>query len=177
MPLTEQQINVILEYPLNNTLDPFRDKLRDLDEADRSWHNATASIILALVDTGAVLNLGSRGGKETLADNLFPLYPSVRKGSFKREHFRHLIRCIIDKASDIDIWEAVFSIIKSLSALTPPRSSITPTFKGTPVKTSSSRLADSETRDIIKGELFKEIKNYTFRNVKGFYNKFFNPKS
>ncbi|EFY84899.1 serine/threonine-protein kinase Sgk2 [Metarhizium acridum CQMa 102] len=105
MPLTEQQINVISEYPLNDTLDRFRDKLRDLDEADRSWHDATASIILALVDTGAALNLGSRGGKETLADDLFPLYPSVRKGSFKSEHFRHLVRCIIDKASDIDIWE------------------------------------------------------------------------
>ncbi|KJK86574.1 hypothetical protein H633G_09576 [Metarhizium anisopliae BRIP 53284] len=177
MPLTEQQINVISEHPLNDTLDRFRDKLRDLDEADRSWHDATASIILALVDTGAALNLGSRGGKETLADDLFPLYPGVRKGSFKSEHFRRLARCIIDKASDIDIWETVFSVVESLSALTPPGSSIAPTFKGTPVKTSSSRLSDSETRDIVEGELFEEIKNCTFRNVKGFCDKFFDPKS
>ncbi|KID73425.1 uncharacterized protein G6M90_00g062590 [Metarhizium brunneum] len=177
MPLTEQQINVISEHPLNDTLDRFRDKLRDLDEADRSWRDATASIILALVDTGAALNLGSRGGKETLADDLFPLYPGVRKGSFKSEHFRRLARCIIDKASDIDIWETVFSVVESLSALTPPGSSIAPTFKGTPVKTSSSRLADSETRDVVEGELFEEIKNCTFRNVKGFCDKFFDPKS
>ncbi|TWU70914.1 hypothetical protein ED733_000409 [Metarhizium rileyi] len=177
MPLTEQQINVISGHPLNDTLDRFRDKLRDLDESDRSWHDATATIILALVDTSAALNLDSRSGKETLADDLFPIYLSVRRGSLKSEHFCRLFRCIIDKATDIDIWEAVFSIVESLSALTPPQSIIAPTFQGTPVKTSSSRLGDSETRDIIEGELFEEIKHCTFRNVKGFFDKFFNPQN
>lgn len=40
-----------------------------------------------------------------------------------------------------------------------------------------SRLANSETRDIVEGELFEEIKNCTFRNVGGFWDKFFNSKS
>ncbi|KAI0135524.1 serine/threonine-protein kinase Sgk2 [Daldinia grandis] len=54
---------------------------------------------------------------------------------------------------------------------------IAPTFKGTPIKTSSSRLADSETREIVETKLFEEIKNCTFRNVGGFWDKFFDPKS
>ncbi|KAI1291672.1 serine/threonine-protein kinase Sgk2 [Xylaria venustula] len=43
--------------------------------------------------------------------------------------------------------------------------------------TSSSRLADSETRDIVERELFEEIKKCTFRNVGRFWDKFFEPKS
>lgn len=69
------------------------------------------------------------------------------------------------------------STFGTLSVLTPPSSSITPTFQGTPIKSSSNRLADSETRDIVEGELFEEIKNCTFRNVGGFWDKFLDPRS
>ena len=107
---------------------------------------------------------------------LFSIQQHVRGGSVKPDHFRTLIRCVVDKSADIDIWEAVFTIIETLGPLTPPSSSITPTFQGTPVKTSSSRLADGETRDVVEGELFFEIKDCTFRNVKGFCDKFFDSK-
>jgi hypothetical protein len=91
-------------------------------------------------------------------------------------HFRTLIRCVVDKKSDVDVWEAVFTTFGNLSAATPPPSSIAPTFRGTPIKSSSSRLADSETRDIVEAELFYEIKDCTFRNVGGFWEKIFNPE-
>lgn len=51
-----------------------------------------------------------------------------------------------------------------------------PTFFGMPVETSSSRLAGSETRNVLEGELFEEIKGCTFRNVGGFCDKFFDSK-
>jgi hypothetical protein len=61
------------------------------------------------------------------------------------------------KSPDRTIWAAVFDLIEVLGPLTPPPSSIAPTFQGTPIETSSSRLADGETRDIVEGELFFEI--------------------
>ncbi|RYP55212.1 hypothetical protein DL768_000206 [Monosporascus sp. mg162] len=100
----------------------------------------------------------------------------VRGGAVKLAQFRPLVRHVIDKSADIDIWEDVFNIIGNLSVLTPPASSIAPTFRGTPIKTSSSRLADSEPRDIVEAELFEKIKNCTFRNVGGFWDKFFDSK-
>jgi hypothetical protein len=80
-------------------------------------------------------------------------------------------------SADADIWETVFNIINILSAFTPPPSSIAPTFRGTPIKSSSGRLTDGETRDIVEGELFEEIRNCTFRNMGGFWDKFFDSKS
>ncbi|KYK57232.1 serine/threonine-protein kinase Sgk2 [Drechmeria coniospora] len=175
MTLTALEIEVISKNPLDDALDRFHDKLRTLDETDRSWQDTTASIVLTLVDTGAALNLGSRAGNETLSDDLFPLYRIILKGPFSSELFRPLVCCVVDKAPDIDVWEVVFDTIETFHS-TSPLSSIAPTFQGTPVKTSSSRLADSETRDIIEEELFFETKDCTFRGVAGFCDKFFNAK-
>lgn len=83
---------------------------------------------------------------------------------------------MIEEGPDLDIWNAVFAVIKCHSELTPPPSIINPTFKGTPVKSSSSWLADSETRETIERELFFEIKDCTFRHVGGFWDKFFDSE-
>ncbi|KJZ69215.1 hypothetical protein HIM_11394 [Hirsutella minnesotensis 3608] len=102
---------------------------------------------------------------------------NVRGGSLKLAQFRPLVDAVIANSPDNNIWAAVFNLIADVNPSTPPPSSIAPTFKGTPIKSSSSRLADSETRDIVERELFGEIKNCTFRNVGGFWDKFFDPKS
>ncbi|KAE9374068.1 hypothetical protein N431DRAFT_556485 [Stipitochalara longipes BDJ] len=73
-------------------------------------------------------------------------------------------------------WIQKFTQSSKKSATSPLPSSITATFKGTPVKSSSSRLADSESRHVVERELFFEIKDCTFRNVAGFVDKFFNLK-
>ncbi|KAM4056429.1 hypothetical protein HRG_003332 [Hirsutella rhossiliensis] len=151
MTLSEQQISIISENPLNDTLDRFRIKLGDCDQNDQLLWDEIASLVGAL--------------------------QRVRGGGMTLEPFRPLISSVVDNAPDVNIWDAVLSLIDTLSSLTPPPSSIVPTYKGTPVKTSSSRLADSETRDIVEGELFFEIKDCTFRNVGGFCDKFFDSKS
>ncbi|KAJ3577897.1 hypothetical protein NPX13_g2667 [Xylaria arbuscula] len=175
MTLTEHQIEIILERPLNDTLDCFRDKLRD-DDADDARQEDIVSLLLALIGSTAAFSLPSLDGSGNVAVKLFSIMEHVRGGVVKLNQFRPLVHHVVDKSSDVIIWAAVFSLIDALGPLTPP-SSIALTFKRTPIKTSSSRLADSETRDIVEGELFEEIEKCTFRNVGGFWDKFFEPKS
>ncbi|KAL7963196.1 serine/threonine-protein kinase Sgk2 [Trichoderma compactum] len=175
MTLTEEDEQIISEHPLNDTLAPVRHKLLGANDANETGQEDIANILSALVGSTAAYNLAAPDGGGNVAGKLFSVQQRVRGGTVQRDHFRALIRCVIDRATDVDLWKAVFAIIDSLSAITPPPSSIAPTFKGTPIKSSSSRLADSETRDIVEKELFFEIKECTFRNVGGFFDKFFNP--
>ncbi|KJZ70169.1 hypothetical protein HIM_10429 [Hirsutella minnesotensis 3608] len=175
MTLTEQQLEVISNRPFNDTLDHIREKLRDCNEVDNLRQEDIASLLGALVASPAAFSFPSTDGNGSVAVRLLSILKHIRGGGGKPELFLPLVRRVIARAPDIDIWEAVFTIIESLDALTPP-SSIAPTFKGTPVKPSSSRLGDSETRDVVEGELFFEIRDCTFRNVGGFWDKFFDSK-
>jgi hypothetical protein len=176
MTLKEEHIKIISERPLSDTLDNLREKLRDND-ADDARQDDIAGLLGVLIVSPAAFSLPSPDGSGNVAVKLFPIQQQVRAGVVKLDPFLSLVHHVVDKSSDIDIWQAVFNIIETLNPLTPPPSSVTPTFRGTPIKTSSSRLADSETRDIVEGELFEEIKHCTFRNVGGFWDKFFDPRS
>ncbi|KPM43720.1 hypothetical protein AK830_g2827 [Neonectria ditissima] len=176
MTLSEKHLQIISERPLNDTLDPLRDKLRDTNEADDPGQEDVANLLGALVGSPAAFSLPSPDGSGEIAAKLFTILKHVRGGLVKLGRFRPLVRYVVDKRTDIDIWEAVFAIIENLGDITPPPSSVAATFKGTPVKSSSSRLADSETRDVVERELFFEIQDCTFRNVGGFMDKFFSPK-
>ncbi|KHN95316.1 serine/threonine-protein kinase Sgk2 [Metarhizium album ARSEF 1941] len=176
MTLTEQQLKIISERPLTNILHQYRDKLRNFDECDQASQDEIANFLSSLVGSPAAFSLPSPDGSGNVAVKLFSIQQQVQGGGLKLEQFRPLVSSVVANSPDLDVWNTIFKIIETLSPLTPPPSSIAPTFKGTPVKTSSSRLADSETRDIVEGELFEEIKNCTFRNVKGFCDKFFDPK-
>lgn len=177
MTLKEQHISIISENPLNDTLYWSQAKLRSCNETDQALRDGIASLLSALLGSTTALNLPAPDGNGDVAMKLFSIQRIVRGGSVDIDHFRPLIRSVVDDAPDVVIWDAVFSLIDNLSTPTPPPSSIIPTYEGTPIKTSSSRLADSETRGIVEGELFFEIKDCTFRNVGGFCDKFFNSQS
>ncbi|KAK7221426.1 hypothetical protein V2G26_009429 [Clonostachys chloroleuca] len=179
--LTEQQIRIISEHPFKNSLDYFhaRTKLseRDFQQSATPRQEDVASLLGALVPSPAAFSLPSPDGNGNAAFKLLSLLQRVRESTIELDRFRPLIRCVINKSPDNIIWAAVFSLLGTLSPPTTLPSSINPTFRGTPVKSSSSRLADSETREIIKRELFKEIRTYTFRNVGGFCDRFFDSKN
>ncbi|KID96855.1 serine/threonine-protein kinase Sgk2, partial [Metarhizium majus ARSEF 297] len=175
MTLTKQQVKIILEHPLNDALDNSREKLYDPTKPGVPRQEDVASILGALIVSPAAFNLPCSDGRGNVAVRLLSIKQHVP--GLGSELFDPLVRCVNENAPDVDVWDEVLNLIEKLSALTPPPSSLAPTFKGTPVKSSSSRLADSETRDIVEGELFEEIKNCTFRNVKGFCDKFFHPNS
>ncbi|KAI0441995.1 serine/threonine-protein kinase Sgk2 [Xylaria telfairii] len=183
MTLSEDQIRIIENYPLNDLLtgelwySKSSAKLYDLKASDESWRSDIATLLLKIADSTAAFHLPATNGNGTVPIQLLTIYVEVRKGtSLQLAQFRPLMDAVIANSPDIDIWAAVFNLIANVNPLTPPPS-IPPTFSGTPIETSSSRLANSETRDIVEGELFEEIKNCTFRNVGGFWDKFFDPKS
>ncbi|KAI1157318.1 hypothetical protein F5B18DRAFT_657823 [Nemania serpens] len=161
MPLSQQAKDIISELPLNDTLDPIRHKLCDPDDANPHKEDV-ASVLSALVGSPTAFSLPFSYGSG---------------GLVKPNHFCALVHHVVSKSPDIAIWEAVFDIIDNIGSFTPPAPSIAPTFQGTPVRSSSSRLSDSETCDIVERELFFEIRDCTFRNVGGFCDKFFNTKS
>ncbi|KAK6950577.1 hypothetical protein Daesc_008905 [Daldinia eschscholtzii] len=101
----------------------------------------------------------------------------MTRTSLQFAQFRPLVNAVIADSPDIDIWVAVFNLVADATPSTLPPSSIAPTFRGTPLKTSSSRLADSETREIVERDLFEEMKNCIFRNVGGFWDKFFKSRN
>ncbi|OAA41627.1 serine/threonine-protein kinase Sgk2 [Metarhizium rileyi] len=175
MALSEDQIRIIAKNPLNDALKNIRIQLRHCDDVPSE--HIVASLLGALVTSSAALDLPAPDGTTDVAEKLFIIRRNVRGDTLKLKNFKPLIDVVVANSTDAEIWAAVIDLINTLHPRTPPPSSIAPTFKGTPVKTSLSRLADSETRDIVEGELFEEIKTCTFRNVKGFYDKFFNPKS
>ncbi|KAK7398244.1 hypothetical protein QQX98_012379 [Neonectria punicea] len=176
MTLSEKHLEIISERPLTDTLDPLRDKLRDTNTADDPRQEDVAILLGALVVSPAAFSLPSTDGSGNVAVKLFAIQQHVRGGLVELGKFCPLIRHLLNKSPDNIIWATVYSLVESLDLPTPPLSSITATFKGTPVKSSSSRLADSETRDVVERELFFEIKDCTFRNVGGFMDKFFSPE-
>ncbi|ODA84209.1 hypothetical protein RJ55_02727 [Drechmeria coniospora] len=173
MALSKDQIKIVAENPLDEAFATVCIKLRDC--TDELQVGLVASLLGALLNSSAAYFLPTPDRSGNIAGKLFAIQQSFRGGSICLENFRPLIDVAIAKSSDADIWEAVLYLLDTLGP--PPLSSITPTFKGTPVKSGSSRLADSETREIIERELFYEIKDCTFRNVGGFCDKYFDTKT
>ncbi|KAI1156562.1 serine/threonine-protein kinase Sgk2 [Nemania diffusa] len=171
MALTAHQIKLISEHPLDDTLDHVRDKLRD--DADDLRQEDITTLLGALVVSSTAFSLPSPDGSGNVGFKLLSIIQHVRGDVVNLDQFRPLVRHVVDKSPDAIIWAAVFSLINGLGSFIPPLFSIAPTFKGTIIKTS----LDSETRDIVEGELFEEIKKCTFRNVGRFCDKFFKPES
>lgn len=116
----------------------------------------------------AALDLRSKTGSEGIASELSALFRCVRKGNFIYEHYRALSRLVIKQASDVDIWNAVFDLITTVSRTTPP-TSLPVSFDGTPIMISTSSFQGSEqTRKIIESAISYEIKGCTYRDVDGF---------
>ena len=83
------------------------------------------------------------------------------------------MRLVIKKASDVEIWRAVIDLITSLSRISPP-ASVPPSFDSTPIiRPSASLQVDEQTEKLLNILLFDEIKHCTYRNVKGFFAKYF----
>ncbi|ATY66737.1 serine threonine-kinase Sgk2 [Cordyceps militaris] len=166
MALSDEQIKIIMDHPLND----LPAKLRNLDDSNQTWRDGIAILLQTIIDSSAACNLPS------FALRLFTIRQNVRGGLLKFDQFRPLVNAL-GTNSDTDIWTAVINLVAAVAAVdpsTPPRSSIASTFNATPIRSSSSRLADTENREIV--QLFEEIRKCTFRGVGGFWDKFFDSE-
>lgn len=79
---------------------------------------------------------------------------------------------IVDGASDLDIWKAIFHLISRTSTTPPPSSP--PIYPDMPMSHSSASQRGSEqTRTLVTPRIFEEIRTCTYRDVGGFFSKYF----
>jgi hypothetical protein len=181
---------VIAEHPLDNCLGHLKHSLRKaeqvpsqvpslsatIDSSDQGPRKAISKLLNTLVVHEVALDLRSKTGNRNVASDLLGVRERVHKGDFNYEHYRALSRLVIRNASDLDIWNAVLNLINSLSWITPP-TSIPASFDGTPITHSSaSQQGDEQTRKLVEQRIFEEVKNCTYRNVGGFFSKYFEGK-
>ena len=186
--LSQSDRNIIAEHPLDTSLDHLREPLRNTeqrykpasllfdgaaDTSDYEPYEAISKFLLALMGHKAAYNLRSKISESNIATELSKIFGFVQSSRYDYEHYRALSRLIVTKASDVDIWNAVFNLIFIVSRTTPP-TSIPLSFDGTPITISSSSFQGSEqTRKIIESAMFYEIKRCTYRNVDGYFEKYF----
>ena len=181
LDLSQQDRDIIARYPLNGSLDFLRDKLSATDKrpttAIQGPQKTVSLLLAALMGHEAAYNLGSKSGSTDLASELSKAFTLIRTGPFNHKYFRPLSLLVVDQAPDTDIWEAVFSLLSTLARTTPPLSAPT-SLDGTPITRSSSSFQGSEqTRKILEPALFYEIQQCTYRNVGGFFEKYFDEKN
>ncbi len=189
--LSQGDRTVIADYPLDNCLGHLQDSLRKaeqiyrpdslsysdtVDSSDQEPRKAISKLLYTLEGHDVALDLRSNTGNRNVALDLIEVRGRIHKGDFNYEHYRALSRLVIRKTSDFDIWNAVLNLINSLSWITPP-TSIPTSFDGTPITYSSaSQQGGGQSKKLVERMIFEEIKNSTYRNVGGFFSKYFEGK-
>ena len=180
--LSQNDRNIIAEHPLDDSFDHLRELLRETEQIykasssdgpDLNPQKVISRLLNTLQGHEVALDLRSKIGSDNVASELSDLFKLVQRGRYNYEHYRALSRLVIKQASDVDIWNAVLDLITTVSRTTPPIS-IPVSSDGTPVTISSSSFQNSEqTRKIIESAMFYEINGCTYRNVGGFFEKYF----
>lgn len=180
--LSHNDHNVIAEHPLDSSLDHIQVLLRKTesdtpdDDSDQGPKKAILELLVALLTSDAAKYLSSPVGNRDVAFDLLRLHQRIQKGDFSYQLYRSLSQLVIKKASDTNIWSAVFKLIITVSQTSPP-SSVPISFNATPVTSSSTSQQGSEqTRKLVEARVFEEIRHCTYRNVGGFFSKYFEEK-
>ncbi|EDN05674.1 predicted protein [Histoplasma mississippiense (nom. inval.)] len=176
--LLQEDRNIVKNHPLTNLVDRLRGALQEAeriyesrliyDGADESldqlYRNTISKLLSALQGEDAAYSLRSRMSDGNMTSDLAHLVERLQKaqGNSKYDDYRPLVR---------------------LNPSTPkPGTSMSgklvpPSFDGTPVKsTSSSQKGSEQTRELVNPRIFEEIRGCTFRDVEGFFDKYFEGK-
>ncbi|QVM12187.1 hypothetical protein D8B26_006822 [Coccidioides posadasii str. Silveira] len=190
--LSEDDCKIINNHPLNDSLDQLRRSLLDaehsyssvssLDSADdRPEHlcqEAVSQLLPALQGKKVAFNLRLRNSGCDIASEIARLFQRVRNSDFSYTHYRLLVKLIIQKASDYDIWSAILNLITELSRVTPTAPSFPPIFDSRLIMHTSALQQDSEqTQQLVKARVFEEIQGCTYWDVQGFFEKYFEGKN
>lgn len=190
--LSEDDCIAISKNPLDTSLNDVRDALRTADQAyqlatinlDDASHTAEEVLLVALSELFSILHtrkvakmIKSKAGNDNLKCDILTLLKRLENIDFNYEHYRALSQLVIEMAPDVDIWNAVLDLISFISRLTPPPR-FPVSFNGTLVVYSSASMkCDEQTKILLELSLFEEIKNCTYRNVEGFFAKYFEGKN
>lgn len=122
--LSQDDRELIVRHPLDNSLHHLHKPLRDAERSYTSTSNlhgeatadsqdgrkAISRLLTALMGAEVALVLRLRTNNRDVAAELAILFGRVRKGDFNHDHYRPLVRLVIQKASDFEIWSAVLDL-------------------------------------------------------------------
>ncbi|KAI1738573.1 serine/threonine-protein kinase Sgk2 [Xylaria scruposa] len=150
MALTDKQIRIISKYPLDNELAFFRSTV-SVDNPN------IVRLLLALCRCEAAKRLYRLDKRELVLDSLLSIQIDLSlRTRYNIDLFRGLVDSVIAQPpTDSDIWTAVFRLI---DAYVVPARPVTPGYS------------------VYSPTVFQEIEECTFRDVGGFFEKFFNVK-
>ncbi|KAL1952767.1 hypothetical protein VTO42DRAFT_4273 [Malbranchea cinnamomea] len=190
--LSDDDRQIIKDHPLSDFLDHLRPSLESVersysvagsldgvdDRLAQHCQNVVSRLLSTLQGEEAASMLRSSISKRDVASELFNLLKRVRKDDFSYQDYRPLVKLIIQRVSqrvsDYDIWSAVLDLIAKLSRVTPVSTNLPPAFDNTPITQTSASTQDSEqTRLLVEARVFEEIRGCTYRNVSGFFEKYF----
>lgn len=128
--LSKNDRDFIIRHSLNDELDRSRDLLRkaeqSYDGAGDTPHQERLKAVLRLLNTLQIhdvsFTLRSKIRDENLATELNRLFNRAQNIDFNYQSYRPLSVLVIENASDLDIWNAVFDLIRLVSQTTPPTS-------------------------------------------------------
>ena len=190
--LSQNDRNIIAEHSLNKCLNHLQDSLRkaeqnyqsnslsndDIVNCVNSKLQKTVSRLLYILQSHEVaLNLHSKTENKNVTFELFVLFRRVRNNNFNYEHYRALSRLVLKQALDVEIWNAVFEFIITVSQTT-SSTNIFVFFNDTFIMSLFvSQQDDKQTQKLMKARIFEKIKRCTYQNVENFFFKYFEKKS
>lgn len=180
--LSEDDREIIEKNHLSSSLDSLQDSLRHAEISydnsfDRTDNQKLISRLLSILQgEEAAYILRSKTSSRDIASDLSDLFKRVRSGDFNYSYYRPLVKLVIQQAPGVEIWSAVLDLIVALSRITPP-TSVPPTFDDTPISHSSaSPRGGEQTASVVEQRVFEEIRSCTHRDVRGFFEKYFEGK-
>ncbi|KAL1972885.1 hypothetical protein VTN31DRAFT_6427 [Thermomyces dupontii] len=169
--LSEEELKLIRDHPLNHSLDALIEALREADQAysfadsgseDRSGHlgSLLSDLIYALSRSRVALCLHSRISGRNLTSELLDTCKRVLENDFSYDHYRPLVKLVVEKAVDVEIWSSVLELISKTSRVTPQPTSAPHLVDNTSIKNNSGSLQGSEqTRSQVDLRVFQEIQD------------------
>ncbi|KAF2787663.1 hypothetical protein K505DRAFT_329523 [Melanomma pulvis-pyrius CBS 109.77] len=159
-------------------------KPRD-DETDETIHlsasrdaasrDAIANLLFVLAGHPVATRLKSATRRRSA--QLAALYVRLQYDDFalSLSIFDPLTTAVADYTSDLDIWKAVLQFIDLITP--PPSKSIPASYFGTPfTRSSASHQGSDQSRADLKDPLRRELNDWTYENVSGFWEKYFEGK-
>lgn len=177
--LSQDDRDFIARHPLDNHLHHLLEPPRAAERSDgteQDRKNVISLLLVVLIVLQISRRLRSKTSGLDISTELFDHHWRAQDSDFNYDHYRPLTGLVIQAAPDVDIWNAVLDLITTVSRVTPLMSAPA-TLDITPITHSSASQQGSEqTRELVETRLFEEIRSCTYRDVRGFFQKYFEEK-